>query len=218
VIPEGAGAFVGLLIFVAPGILFEILRERRRPGLEETSFREASRIALSSVAFSLSALLALSLVRLSRPAWMPDPGEWLRLGNGYLKGHYRLIGRAAFLEVGGACVLSLLLSEVLSRTGHGLASIRPISSWYHCFRVERPENTVPYVTVRLKDGTQYMGTLAHYSPDPKMEDRELTLKPPFLKRKGLHDIQAADIATDWQRIIIAAASIDVLTIAYRNIR
>ncbi|MEV6913022.1 DUF6338 family protein [Amycolatopsis sp. NPDC051071] len=43
-----------------PGIVFELLRERRRAGRTESAFREAARMALGSLAFSLVSSLLLT--------------------------------------------------------------------------------------------------------------------------------------------------------------
>jgi hypothetical protein len=74
VIPQTILALVGFLFLVAPGLVFEIRRERRRPVLEETTFREVSRTALASLVFSVLALAILAWVRAKWPESMPDPG------------------------------------------------------------------------------------------------------------------------------------------------
>lgn len=215
-IPDTTGAFIALLFFVAPGIIFQVLRERSRPAVEETTAREASRIALSSVVFSLGAALVLSAIRLWKPAWIVDPGAWARGGDAYFKDNYRLIARTVILEVLIAALLAVALAWILQRLRKG-GSIKPVGAWYHTFRGELPGSSVPYLSVRLKDGTQYMGTLANYSPDPNMEGRELVLKPPYLRVKPTGDGIAAELDSSWQRVIIAGSAIDVITVAYRSI-
>jgi hypothetical protein len=59
VIPQTILSLVAFLFLVAPGILFELRRERRRPGRKETAFREAARTALASLLFSVAAVLVL---------------------------------------------------------------------------------------------------------------------------------------------------------------
>lgn len=51
-IPQTVGALIGFLIFIAPGVLWELLRERHRPPLDGSTFREAARVALMSVVLS----------------------------------------------------------------------------------------------------------------------------------------------------------------------
>ena len=70
--PDTLGALLAFLVFVAPGLCFELLRERRRPALEQTAFREASRIALTSLLFSGAALVVVVAV----------VAGWLRLAMG----------------------------------------------------------------------------------------------------------------------------------------
>jgi uncharacterized membrane protein SpoIIM required for sporulation len=59
VIPQTVLSLVAFLFLVAPGILFELRRERRRPGRKETAFREAARTALAGLLFSVAAVLVL---------------------------------------------------------------------------------------------------------------------------------------------------------------
>lgn len=49
--PQTMGALAAFLALVAPGIVFELRRERRRARRAETAFREAARVALGSLAF-----------------------------------------------------------------------------------------------------------------------------------------------------------------------
>ena len=51
VTPDGWGSALVFLLFVAPGIVFDLL-EVLRAGAHESAFREASRVALSSLVFS----------------------------------------------------------------------------------------------------------------------------------------------------------------------
>jgi hypothetical protein len=59
VVPQTIGALASFLALVAPGIVFELLRERRRAGARESAFHEASRVAVSSLAFTLAATMIL---------------------------------------------------------------------------------------------------------------------------------------------------------------
>jgi Family of unknown function (DUF6338) len=63
VIPQTAAALLAFPALVAPGIVFENLRERRRPSIEQTTFREISGIALASLYFTVLSLTLLAGLR-----------------------------------------------------------------------------------------------------------------------------------------------------------
>jgi hypothetical protein len=59
-VPTNASAIVAFFLLTAPGVIFELMRERRRPGLSDSVLREASRIILASTVFTCSAFLVLA--------------------------------------------------------------------------------------------------------------------------------------------------------------
>ena len=108
-IPQTTAALIGFLFLVAPGIVFEMVQERRRPTLEQSPFREASRVALASLLFSLLALLALAALRTWLPASMPDAGRWLRQGGRYFAANYRLVASFLLAELALAVTLAAVV-------------------------------------------------------------------------------------------------------------
>lgn len=217
-IPQTILALVGFLFLVAPGLVFEIRRERRRPALEETAFREASRTALASVFFSLLAVTILAGVRARWPEMMPDPGRWLREGNDYLRGSYQTVAWFFVAELILACGLAFGVERVLGwKRG---ATIRSVPIWHRVFRQELPSGKereyLPFVGVRLSDGTEYSGLLAGYSTEYRLADRELALAPPLFRRLP-GDTAPHSLSTDWQRLIIRGPEIRDLWVAYRPV-
>ena len=116
-IPQSIATFIGFLLLVAPGLLFELLREKRRAVIEETAFREASRIAFSSLMFTIGAVSVLGVIRAAFPELIPDPRRWLVQKGAYLDAHYRLIFRFALIEVLLARWASLVLWTGFWRAG-----------------------------------------------------------------------------------------------------
>ncbi len=100
-IPESAAALLGLLGCVAPGLVFQLRRERYTPQQVETSLREASRVALTSLLFTTA---SLALVVWLSSVWtaLPNFAEWLRQGQKYLPDHYAAVAAFFVLEVGVA--------------------------------------------------------------------------------------------------------------------
>lgn len=155
---------VGFLLVIAPGLLWEILRERERPALPGSTFREVSRVALVSLLCTGAALTALAAVRAIAPNWMPDPGAWARHDN-YLDDHYRLVGRALIIELALACTLAWLphrfpavfasLAQVLLPRSVKLTSDPVLWGVFGVHGELRPGSAKLAVVVRLHDGTRY---------------------------------------------------------------
>jgi Family of unknown function (DUF6338) len=97
VIPQTIVAFWFFLLLVAPGLTYELMRERRRPTIVGTAFREASRIALSSFTFSLLSFCMLIGIRQIKQEWIFDLGAYLREPTQYIHKNYSLFISTAIL-------------------------------------------------------------------------------------------------------------------------
>lgn len=209
-VPESTAAFVAFLLLVAPGIIFNMLRDRQRPAREESTFREVSVTALASLMFSGMSLLLLALVRAVLPSLMPDPRLWLETGSEYVKSNYQFVARFLAAEVLLAIALALL-ADLALRHRNG-ATIRAGSVWYRVFRASKPSGTYPFVRVQLKNQVIYRGRVGEYATDPSLGDRELVLVPPIsVKMPGK---PAAPLSSGWQKVVIPASAIEVLRVSY----
>lgn len=107
-------SWLGVLLFVllvVPGLVFDILSERRQVGPSESTFREISRVVVASIGFSGAILLFLALIRIFvSPTWLPDPGRLAREGSRYATLHYQSL--AWTFEAG------VLLSTMLAVSTH----------------------------------------------------------------------------------------------------
>lgn len=217
-IPQTVLALVGFLFLVAPGLLFEIRRERRRPNLEETAFREASRTALASLFFTVVSLSVLAVVRWIWPWLMPDPGRWLRDPKTYVASHYRVVAGFFLAELVLACALAVGSEWVLGRRQG--PTIRSAPIWHRAFRQELPKEKgkkyAPFVGLRLSDGTEFGGFVAGYSTEYKLADRELELAPPLIRRLP-DEPSPQELPSDWKRIIIRGPEIRDLWVAYKEV-
>lgn len=209
--PDTLAALLGFLAFVAPGLAFEMLRERRRPSIEESSFREASRIALSSLVFSSAALLVLALIRTVRPSWFASPSAWLRGGSTYAAAHLGAVvaSVAAFLLV--AVLLAAGVDHLLRRRAGG--HIVTGSIWFSAFRLHRPPGADPWVHLRLDDETEVWGYAGDYTPDQSLDNRELLVKGPQLqyRRKGAVE---NTLLPDWSFVAVRGATITWMKVQY----
>ncbi len=209
------GSWLSVLLFfllVAPGLLFDLLSERRRVGSPESTFREISRVVLSSLAFSGVAFAVLVILRIVHPSWLPDPRRLLEPKGSYARDHYRLLFRTLVLEVSLALTAVWAWDTVLTRTQGG-ATIRTVSAWTQVLKRDRPKDHDAYVRVRLHDGVVYSGLVAHFSPDLEVDGRELILAPPLESSTG--DKPTTALPVVYQRVVIRGSAIDVLSVEYR---
>ena len=198
------------VVLVAPGLLFDLLAERRRVGAPESAFREASRVVLASLVFSGLGFAVVGLVRALRPAWMPDPDRLVADPQQYLVEHYRLLLAALVVTASVAFGAVGLVHWFLGRK-YG-SNLRTLSTWHKVFRQELPDGTAAYVRVRLSNGTVFTGKLAGYSADLELADREIVLAPPLFSKTGNNKLTALPV--EWQRVILPASSIESITVQY----
>jgi len=210
-VPDTLGAFVAFLGLVAPGVAFELLRERRRPTIEETAFREASRIALTSLVFTLGAGAILALAHLAGAPFVADPVEWLRQGSAYALDNLGLVSLTMLLQVALALALAVLADWVFRRSAPG--HVIPGSIWFQLFRNRRPDGTTPWVHLRLADETEIWGYADDYTPEQKLDNRELTLVGPGLqyRRKGATSNQELN---RWAAVCVRGDQITWLKVMY----
>jgi Family of unknown function (DUF6338) len=225
VVPSTWLSVLLFFLFIAPGLLFDLLSEQRRAGVSESAFREISRIVLSSLAFSGLAFAVLGVVRWVRPAWMPDPQLLLDSKDPYAKEHYLLILRTLTLQVlfalTGASVWHIILAriqgepfwqKVLAKIQSG-ATIRQVSAWTQVFKRDCPKGHDAYVRVRLEGGIIYFGLVANFSSDLDVDGRELILAKPIMSKTG--DNQLAAMPGQYQRVVIRGSAIEVMSVEYR---
>lgn len=225
-IPQTLGALIAFLTLVAPGIVFELLRERRRAGRAESAFREASRVALGSIAFSMAAsLLLLGIQGLSQLIF--DGGPFVDLAalsasTGYARQHVHVIVVTLVVELALACTLALTLDIWLARRKQEITSVRQQTAWHEVFRGDRPKGAIPWVHVRLTDGTSFYGYLRSYVASGNPDEREIVLEGEGLTYvgnpfSGGETVEKVTIGDRWPRVVIPSSQISYLRVQYRDI-
>jgi hypothetical protein len=206
-------ALLFFVLLVAPGLLYDLLAERYRAKAGESVFREISRTVLASLIISTLSFSILLAIRLMRPAWMPDPDRLISgTSSGYyITRHYWLILRTLLLE--GGIALAIAAGFQWIRAKRVRARLRPVSTWTKVFREECPPGFLPYVQVRHSNGMTYVGQVGHFTADLETADREMVLVPPLYVKKP--DGQLKDMPSEWQRVVLSAASVDSLVVQYR---
>jgi hypothetical protein len=210
-IPTTLGAFLAFLALVAPGIVFEIRRERRRPALEESTFREISRTGLVSLVLTLVSVLVVLAVSAALPDVFPDVKNWINSGSEYVKDAYWRIVLALALEVALACGLALLLDVIFRRRERG--NISPYSAWHEVFRIRTPPGAHPWAHLTIEGGVEYHGYVYQFTSVSDPELREITLVGPGLSmQKG----QVSKGLASWDSVTIQAKRILSLEVTYMS--
>lgn len=209
--PDTLAALLAFLAFIAPGLSFELLRERRRPSVEETAFREASRIALTSLLFSGGALVIVVVIRAIHRSWFVDPGTWLKSGAAYASVHLPAVGLTVMVFVGSALTLAVATDVAFRRRAAG--QIVPGSIWFSLFRQHRPQGTNPWIHIRLADETEIWGYAGDYTPEQKLDNRELLVEGPQLqyRRKGATE---NTLLPNWSFIAVRGETISWMKVQY----
>jgi hypothetical protein len=212
VIPD-FGSVASFLLLVAPGLLFQLTRERFRPSLRESAFREVGNIALGSVVFHTLALL-ISLLLAWRFLTVFDIERWLRQGKSYVIEQWPTLAALGAGEVLLACLLAVAGAWYLAGLA-GEESLHRRPFWYRTFKEDAPDRTTTFVQVTLEGGVEYWGRVVNYtSEDVPMEERELELGGPplYLRLPGEADLRTLPDAAE--RVLLPGGEIRAILVTY----
>jgi hypothetical protein len=212
-IPNTVGAFIAFLSLVAPGLVYQLARERRRPTHEETTFRELSRVALTSLMFTFGSSVLLACLRLAWPGPFADPHAWVRRGQSYVDSHLSAVALSLTVEVALACALAFTAAEVMSRRSP--ARISPFGVWYKVLRDERPAGTRPWIMLHLTDGTELTGLLRHYTESEILERQEIAIGGPHMNRRSA-DGTLSEIGEQFDAAVVRGDQILYMVVRYHD--
>jgi hypothetical protein len=221
-IVDNMNALLGFLALLAPGILFELRRERRRPGVTESALREVSRIGLISLVYTVASLGILAAVRAIRPDVVADFRLWYTTGAEYVSANFRLVVQTLLVEVALALLLVLLTDAWLSWKHAERARIVSGGLWFQALRQDVPPNCSVWAHVKLVDGTKFWGNVRGYSAEGGAEDREIALEGLRLTQQDPGGAETAvhpprQIGDEWQTVLIHASQIRYLRVQYRDL-
>jgi len=212
VIPQTLGALAGFLALVAPGIVFELRRERRRGRHQETAFREASRVALGSLVFTLAAVLLMTAVQAAGAHLFVRPADWLTRGEAYAREHLTLIVVSVAVELAIACALAWGFEALFAHRRGEAATVQQRSAWAQALRTDRPAGSRAWAHAQLENGTSFYGYVRSYTPSGPLTERELVLEGEALTCEK--DEETKVIGEDWRRVVIPASKITYLRVTY----
>jgi hypothetical protein len=212
-IPSTVGAFISFLALVAPGIVFHLAREFRRPPYTDTTFRELSRVALTSLIFTFVSVALLVGARGLWPRMLINAQSWAAHPQRYFASHLLAVTGSIVLEVVIACLLALGAAVAMSRRSR--ARISPFGTWYKVLRQERPEGTRPWLTLHLTDGTELSGLLRHYSDSPILDNQEIAIGGPHMRRVT-PDGKSSDIGKNFDAAVVRGEQILYMVVRYHD--
>ena len=215
VLPDGAAAVIGVLLFLAPGLVYVVLRGPRR---DRSVLDDLALIAVVATLSTGGALLVLAAVRALRRAWIVDLGAWIRTGDFYWHRSYDVVMRSVVLEVvlaiGIACIAHLV-TAARARTTRAAGS--PDGTLWPLDGAD-PEATRPQpeagalIMARTNDGTLYRG---HFEGihDSGVLPPVLGLRGPISYRRGGEAPESP--SPSWDRLALALDGITELWVESR---
>lgn len=204
--PSGWVSVVLFIFFIAPGLLFEQLASKRRAAIKESAFRETSRIVLASLWFSAVGVAAVGLVGLAGHRIVPPPAELLADPGLFLRHHYWSVARGLGIAFFVAFVAVYVTHGILAWRSD--TRLRTTSMWRDTFRPAGLEtNSIPFVRVKLTDGSFVLGYVRDYSAEVELADRELVLRPPLFTQ-GKDESSPSPLGEPWQRMILRGSTVE----------
>lgn len=219
VVPATIGGIVVLVLLVLPGLAFELIRQRRRAGRDDSPFVEASRVLVAGLSLGAITEGLLALVSLAGPRSIVSLSGLFTTEH-WVTDHLLVSGWTAWAYGVVSVTLAALTAAVLPGMNPGGHS-HPESGWITAFdRLPRlirdaqklPATPVARLSVRLTDGTVYVGDRAEFSVGPSREGRELLLGGDMLSRPP--GATKAEPTTGWHRILLREDQISDILIQY----
>jgi hypothetical protein len=219
VIPATVGGVVTLVLLVLPGLAFELIRQRRRSGRNDSTFVEISRVVVAGLGLGGITITVLAGVSLVGPCSIVSVAG-LITNERWIGQHLLVSGWTAWAYGLVSVTLAALVAAILPGT-NAAGSIHTESGWVTSFdRLPRrmqavmhlPATPVVRLSVRLTDGSVYVADRAEFSTDLPLEDRELALGGALLYQPP--GATNANLLTEWQRVLLRGDQISDMLVQY----
>lgn len=215
VTPSTGFSILAFFLFVAPGLLYDLMSAQKRIRRRESTFTEISRVALVSTACSVIALVVLVILSAIAGIWdkhpLPDVAAMIHGGTTYVADHVAAVSFAWTLGLIVSIGVAVGAFAFVYRGDE--ATISYTSAWRSVLRDGLPTPTPSvHVRAKLQDGTIWFGQVADYSPDMEVADREIVLCPPIAIRKEGGTLTPLD--GKWARVVLPGPEIVSLAVSY----
>jgi hypothetical protein len=139
-----------------------------------------------------------------------DPSKLLAQGSSYVSAHVALTGMTVLAELSISTLFAVVFSDL--RTTRAARRIHWSNPWYLTMeRLRKPGRTVN-LSVRLKTGTEVVGSYMGASTETDPSKRELVLHEPLYFRHA-NDAKSSKVE-DWHFIIFAGSEIKYLSVQH----
>lgn len=217
--PDSLAGLALFVVFLAPGLAYVAIRERRFPSRNQSAFRETATVVFVSTAVNIGVIAGFGAVRMIAPSRTPDLGRLVRDAGTYVKSNYGVLGAWAIGLLIVACALAGLLAYFSPRLRDirwlsRLGDVTFESAWHVVLHeeVDKVEPS-PFVGCELDDGSYIGGTLLSFSSEiDETADREISLVAPvFYRSTGADsDSELANVGT----ATVSSRRIKFLTVTY----
>lgn len=219
-IPSTFGTLLGFLGLVAPGLIYSAIVGRRRARGSESAFAEVSRVALTSLIFSLASIIALWLLQRYESIYLhrytrltlPNIGLWLTNGNKYVAGNLGKVFSGLAAEVILACGLAAVIAWLFTLPSR--SRFRKETLYGLAFTRYAPQDSFPWVYVKLDDGTEFRGYHKAHNDRGEAAARAIILAGEKLRRKRPGESEWQQIGNNWDLVVIDSARIEYMQVIY----
>ena len=209
-IPSGFGTVVVFLLLIAPGLLFDLLEDRRRPTIKESAFRETGRTILASIGLDVGAGLIVALLATRLPDFLVNPVDLAsQKASELVDARQGPVVATLVVQTVFACGLAWGLHACLAH--RSLTALEAVSLWFKVFR-GAPTGTVAYAQIRLTSGATWLGVVEGYSADLATNGRELTLSKPIMAAPPGQKLKP--LAPQWERVVLRGDAIEWIAVKY----
>lgn len=205
-------SLIFFLLFVAPGLFFDLLSRRRKVAVDESTFQEAGRVALSSVLFGmLGTPAALGYLWLTQRGQVSNLGRIFVADSSYIEAHaWTVIGVVATYVITSLMAAWIVDWLIVRRHGAPLTPTRSI--WTEVFRESRPSGTQPYIRATTLSGDLWEGVVGHFTADLEASGRELVLFAPI--SHGTRSTNTVELVPEAQRVVLQGDQVESISVRY----
>lgn len=211
-------AFVLFVTLATPGLAFELLRERRRPNRQYSTYRETAVVVVASVALNIPALaFVIILTSVTRSPRLADLRQLAQKPSEYASTHIAEVFTTFALMTIFALVLAAVMDWLLSVLVSS-GQFKANGMWYDVVDGDsRPRAAgAVIVSVELTNGASIEGSLKGYDLDNDQALRYLVIHDHSalgLRFRAPNGV-VSPIAKQWGYVVVPNDQIRLVTLGY----